>query len=137
METDESNVRGMTARELTDVLIRIGLLAALVVLCLRTFAPFVNLLMWALILAVTLYPVHLWLARRMGGKPGSAAIAVVLIGLLLIGAPTVMLGSSFASQVHESFSALQNGEIHVPTPNAAVAEWPVIGERLYLSLIHI
>jgi predicted PurR-regulated permease PerM len=41
---------------LLDVLIRFGLIVTLVVLCFKIFAPFVSLMVWALILAVALYP---------------------------------------------------------------------------------
>ena len=41
---------------LTDTLIRIGILIFLVYMCVQVFAPFAGLMMWALILAVALYP---------------------------------------------------------------------------------
>ena len=41
---------------LLDVLIRAGLIFALALLCYRIFAPFLVLMQWAVILAVTLYP---------------------------------------------------------------------------------
>ena len=56
---------------LLDVFIRAGLVFALAVLCYQIFSPFVSLMAWALILAVTLYPAHQKLARRMGGKTGA------------------------------------------------------------------
>ena len=37
-------------------------------LCYRVFSPFLVLMVWAVILAVTLYPLHQWLAARMGGR---------------------------------------------------------------------
>ena len=43
---------------LLDVLIRAGLILALVMLCYQVFAPFLTLMVWALILAVALYPMH-------------------------------------------------------------------------------
>lgn len=58
---------------LLDVLIRAGLILALVLLCYRVFAPFLVLVVWAVILAVALYPLHLALARAMGGRHGLAA----------------------------------------------------------------
>jgi len=54
------------SRKLLDVLIRAGMVFALVVLCYQVFAPFVSLMAWALILAVALHPLHQKLARRMG-----------------------------------------------------------------------
>ena len=58
------------ARLLLDVLIRAGLILALVMLCYRVFAPFLVLMVWALILAITLYPLHRALAARMRGRSG-------------------------------------------------------------------
>ena len=52
---------------LMDVFIRACLVLALAVLCLWIFAPFLTLMVWAVILAVTLYPLHQWIARKLGG----------------------------------------------------------------------
>ena len=76
---------------LLDVFIRAGLVFALAVLCYRIFSPFLSLMAWALILAVTLYPAHQKLARRMGGKQGLAATLLVLAGIVLIVVPTAVL----------------------------------------------
>ncbi len=43
---------------LLDVFIRAGLVFVMAVLCYQVFSPFVSLMAWALILAVTLYPAH-------------------------------------------------------------------------------
>jgi len=56
---------------LLDVVIRAGLIAVLAALCYVVFAPFLTLMVWALILAVTLYPLHRALARRMVESRGS------------------------------------------------------------------
>ena len=76
---------------LLDVFIRAGLVFAMAVLCYQIFSPFLALMAWALILAVTLYPAHQKLARRMGGKQGLAATLLVLGGIVLIGVPTAVL----------------------------------------------
>ena len=63
------------ASRLLDVLIRAGLILALVMLCFQVFSPFLNLMIWALILAVTLYPaapVAGRQARRPAGTCGDA-----------------------------------------------------------------
>ena len=67
-----------------DVLIRAGLILVLAMLCYQIFSPFVGLMAWALILAVTLYPAHQKLARRMGGKQGLAATVLVLGNAVLL-----------------------------------------------------
>ena len=69
------------ASPLLDVLIRAGLILALAMLCYRVFSPFLTLMIWALILAVTIYPLHQYLASKIGGKQGLAATLLVVVGI--------------------------------------------------------
>jgi predicted PurR-regulated permease PerM len=131
MPLDYATLRKLVSRDLTDSLIRVGLTAFLVVMCVRVLAPFVNLVIWALILAIALHPLHSRLARRFGGKQGLAATALALAGLLLLGVPTVMLGSSFASHLHDAYAAGKNQTLMIHPPDPGVAEWPIVGERLF------
>ncbi|NNJ94928.1 MAG: AI-2E family transporter, partial [Halobacteria archaeon] len=119
------------SRDLMDVMIRIGIIAIVVVMCARIIAPFAGLMLWAVILAVALYPLHRRFAKRLGGRQGYAAILLVIAGLLVIGLPTVMLGSSFAGYVHEAFTVFRDKPITIKQPDAAVADWPLIGETVY------
>jgi predicted PurR-regulated permease PerM len=41
-------------------------------LCYRVLAPFLSLAIWAVIFAVTLYPLHLRIAAHLGGRHGLA-----------------------------------------------------------------
>ena len=99
MSNDNSESRQLEQRDLIEVFIRVGLILAIVVLCARVFAPFFGLMLWALILAIALYPIHQKLAGKLGGRQGRASTTLVLAGLIFIGAPTVVLGSSFAAQI--------------------------------------
>jgi hypothetical protein len=67
-----------------DVLIRAGLILAMALLCYQALSPFLPLMVWALILAITLYPLHQALASKIGGKQGLAATLVVVVGIVLI-----------------------------------------------------
>src|SRR5262249_6629742 len=122
--------RRMAAR-LLDVLIRAGMIAVLAGLCYVVFAPFLTLMAWALILAVTLYPLHRALARRLGGKQGLAATSVVIAGCVLIIAPTALLMNSFGSSVQELIGAVQQNTPEIPAPRESVRGWPLVGKKLY------
>src|SRR5689334_7196643 len=76
---------------LLDVLVRAGLLAALVVLCYRVFSPFLTLMAWALILVVSMYPLQQRLARRLGGRQGLASALLVVVAIAVIVVPTALL----------------------------------------------
>ncbi|MET0732183.1 MAG: AI-2E family transporter [Casimicrobiaceae bacterium] len=116
---------------LLDVLIRAGLILALVAICYQVFAPFLTLMVWALILAVTLYPLHQYLAAKMGGKQGLAATILVLLGIAVIIVPTAVLMSSLGDSIHQLVNDVQNDELEIPAPRESVAAWPVVGEKLY------
>ncbi|HHJ14053.1 MAG TPA: AI-2E family transporter [Gammaproteobacteria bacterium] len=130
MQPDTEQIRQCLSRELMDVFIRVGLVALLVVVSASLFAPFAGILLWALILAVTLYPLHRRLAAWLGGRPGPAATVLVLAGLLVIGLPTLMLGASLASQAQDSLQTVRSGGFAVPPPDESVARIPLVGEKL-------
>src|SRR5436190_21424873 len=48
---------------LWDTLIRVALIGGLAWLCFQVFSPFLKLMVWSIILAITLYPLHQRLAR--------------------------------------------------------------------------
>src|SRR5262245_30905328 len=49
---------GLSQQRLLDVLIRAGMISVLAIFSYQVFHPFLNLMMWSLILAITLYPLH-------------------------------------------------------------------------------
>jgi len=119
------------SRRLLDVLIRYGLIFALAVLCYKIFAPFVGLMAWAVILAVTLFPLHQKLARKLGGRQGRAATLLVLLGIVLIGVPTTLLVGSLGDSVHHFVDSVRDNTLTIPAPSPKVAQLPVIGKKVY------
>jgi predicted PurR-regulated permease PerM len=117
---------------LLDVLIRAGLILAIVLLCYRIFSPFLTLMVWALILAVAIYPLHQSLARRMGGKQGLPATIISVIGAIVIVVPSALLLSSLADSVQSFIHSVQNNTLQIPPPRPGVAEWPLIGRQLHV-----
>ena len=118
---------------LLEVLIRAALILVLAALCYRVFAPFLVLMEWALILAVTLYPLHRALAARMGGRQGWAATLISLFGILLVVAPTAVLVNSMGDSVHRVIHEVQDNSLKIPPPNANVAGWPIVGPKLHAA----
>jgi predicted PurR-regulated permease PerM len=116
---------------LLETLIRAGLVLALAMLCFQVFSPFLSLMAWALILAVTLYPLQQSVAAKIGGRQGLAATLLVLLGIGVVIAPTAALMNSLADSVHRLINDLQNNTIRVPPPRKGIAEWPLVGEQLY------
>ncbi len=126
-----SEVERRPAASLWDTLIRVGLIGGLAVLCFQVFSPFLNLMVWSIILAVTLYPMHQWLARRIGGRQRLTSTILVLFGILLIVVPTWLLLNSFADSVHGFVAAVQQNSLQIPPAAESVKKWPIVGKKIF------
>jgi len=131
MNNTENELEQRIASRLMDVLIRGALIFLLAMLSYRIFAPFLSLMVWAVILAVTLYPMHQAMASRLGGKQGLAATMIVLLGLVLIVGPTAVLTGHLGDSVHELVTQVQDNTFEVPSPRESVAGWPLVGEKIH------
>lgn len=119
------------AEEMGQTLLRVGLVAFLAVECARIFAPFATLVLWASILAITLYPLHQMLARKLGGSQARAATVIGLVGVLALGVPMVLLGTSLAEHAQSILQGYRTGTVDIPPPKAKIAELPVIGATAF------
>jgi predicted PurR-regulated permease PerM len=127
----EFGTQAASSSGLLDVLIRASLIAALAVLCYQIFSPFLRLMVWSIILAVTLYPFHQWLARKTGGKQWLASTILVTFGFLLVITPTALLMSSFADSVRHFIGAVQTNSLEIPPPREGIENLPVVGRDIY------
>jgi predicted PurR-regulated permease PerM len=114
-----------------EVLIRAGLLVVLVILCYRIFAPFMQLMVWALILTVTCYPLHQILARMLGGRQGLASTLIVVLSAVVIITPTAVLMSSLGDSVQQFIRDVQSNSLDIPAPRPGVEKWPIVGEKIH------
>lgn len=113
-----------------DVVIRVVLIGFVAYFCYRALSPFLSLLAWSIILAVTLYPLHQMLTRKIGGRQWLASVILLVVGFLLIVVPTVLLMNSFADSVRGFVGSVQTHTLQVPPPPVGVADWPVIGKTV-------
>jgi len=120
-----------TSANLVDLLIRGTLIGGLAILCYQVFAPFLPLMAWSIILAVMLYPLHKRFAHIVRNKQWVASLIVLLIGFLIIIIPTALLMNSFADTVRGFISSVQNNTLDIPAPSEKVAQWPIVGKKVY------
>jgi len=119
------------SRDLLDLFIRAGLIAVLVAFSFQVFRPFLDLMLWALILAVTLYPLHCRLRQRLGGRDGRAATLIVVLALALLLVPVYLLLVSLGESLEQLLGVLRSGTWSLPAPPDSVAGWPLVGPRLH------
>lgn len=111
--------------------VQIAALMLLLVLCYRILSPFVNVVMWAMIIAVAIYPIHIVFTAKLGGREKTSAVGFVLIGLAVIIVPTYLTADSSISALSTMGTSLQEGTVKVSPPNDSVAEWPIIGKKVH------
>lgn len=102
------------SRGLLDVLIRAGLIAVLVVFCFQIFSPFLDLMLWSIILAITLYPSQVRFKGALGNKDGLSATLIVLIAICILMVPAYLLGTSIADSVERAISMVKSDSFHIP-----------------------
>jgi len=116
-----------------DTMIRMFILLLIVAWCLMIMLPFVSIVLWSLIFALALYPLHSALAKKMGGKPKLASFLIIFSFLIIVILPTSLLIGSLVDEVKEVKVAYDSGTLSIPAPTENVKEWPVIGEKLYTA----
>lgn len=126
----EKKLEDRLFNRLLDVYIRTGFIIAMVMLCYKVFSPFLSLMIWALVLAVTLYPLHQLIAAKLRGKDGLTAVIIVTFGILIIVAPTTMIGSSFGDSLYKIVADLKNNTLQMPEPSSKLTGLPLIGPQI-------
>jgi predicted PurR-regulated permease PerM len=128
-----SDLEKKFASQLTDVLIRTGVILVLAWLCYRVFSPFLTLTVWAVILAVTLYPFHRMIAGWLNGRQGIAATLIVLLGIAILVVPIAVLMSSLGDTARDFITRVQTNAVEIPPPPDRVATLPLIGAKLHAA----
>jgi len=110
--------------------VRLSLLAVLVFWCLRILGPFINPIVAGVVIAIAVQTPYAKLSRALGGRPKLAAVLLVAVALLVLVLPTIALGASLVETTTELSGDFIHDELKVPPPPEAVADWPLVGERL-------
>ena len=111
--------------------IQIGALLLLLILCYQIIAPFVHILIWAVVIAVGLYTTHTSLAAKLGGREKTSAMILVGIGLAIVIVPVWLTAESSIATLQQASANLDAGTVEIPPPNERVADWPLIGEKVF------
>ena len=67
-----------------DVALRLAVLGGFLLLVGILLRPFLGLMIWSAILTVALYPLHVWMTERLGGRAVLAAVLLTLLALVVV-----------------------------------------------------
>ncbi len=131
MEDQYELLKNRISHDFMQAMLRLVLAFGVFWICARIFSPFATIMLWALILAVTLYPLHLRIRTSLGWSNGLTGSLIACAGLLLLGVPIVLLTMSLIEHVSVLISEWQNGTLSITPPDESVKTWPIVGEPLY------
>ena len=97
-----------------DALIQFVLIILLAIWCFKIVQPFLIPVLWGLIIAVALSPVHAKLAAVLGGKNGLGAFLLAGLMVAALVVPSFMLGSSSIDRLHDPINDLRSGTYEMP-----------------------
>jgi len=114
-----------------DTTVRLLILLLIIVWCMFIMYPFLSIILWSLVLALAMLPLHRSFSEKLGGKPKSASFIIVFSILLIIILPSGVLIGKLFEEMKELKTSYTNGTLALPPPNQKVQEWPIVGDKLY------
>jgi len=108
--------------------IRVVLLGGWIAWCLQIVLPFLVPVLWGAIIATAIYPLTLRLSPR---RPRLGAMAFGGVALAVIVIPTYLFFDSIGGFVVRVGRQWAQGQLKLPPPRPDVANWPIVGERIY------
>jgi predicted PurR-regulated permease PerM len=113
--------------------VRLVVLGLVVYFCLQIARPFVGVVLWAVIVAVAVYPLYLKMLPVFGNRKGVAAAGLVILTLVILIVPVVNLTGAVIDSVQAVSVDIEAGTFEIPPPGEKVKEWPLIGEKLHAT----
>jgi predicted PurR-regulated permease PerM len=93
--------------------------------------PFLMLIIWAIILAVAIFPLMKKIEKRFHLKRSLIAVLIVLAAVIPLSVPAYMISKSAYSTGVNITEKIKNGDLYLPPPSEKVANWPLIGDKVY------
>lgn len=118
-------------KNVINLTVKLGILLLLFYWCFSILQPFIIPVVWAVVIAVSMYPLYLILLKKMNNRRGLSGTIFTLIVLALLLAPVFMFSGSMVDGIQNLSMSLDQGTLNVPEPTESVKQWPVVGEKIY------
>ena len=114
-----------------EAFIRIGVVGLLALWCFKIGRPFIQIILWGIIIAVALRPTHRKIEAILGSRSKLAAALITLIALVLVITVGVMLSGTLIDGTKELSFKIKEGTLAIPPAPQSVKAWPIIGKPLH------
>ncbi|WP_373479941.1 AI-2E family transporter [Geminocystis sp.] len=116
--------------KLINTIIRFFVIGFLLAWCFILIRPFIIIILWAVVLAIALFPVFEWLKNRLGGRRKLSAIILALVGIGIILGPVSIIATVLFHNAQTIVDGIEAGTLVIPPPSPEIADLPVIGKPL-------
>ena len=114
-----------------DTVIRFIILFLIIAWCLLIMFPFKHIIVWSIVLAIALFPLHNSLSKKMGGRKKLASAIIILFFLIIFIVPAALLTMGLVEEIKVLKASYANNTLTIPPPNENVKDWPVVGNKLF------
>lgn len=115
---------------ITQVL-RISILLLVLGWCFFIIKPFLVVVIWAIILAVALFPLYSKWVKKIGVTKKFATVLFTILVAILLLIPSYFILSSVFESTSLTVDQIQNNTLQIPLPDEKVKSWPLVGEKIY------
>lgn len=119
------------SKQLFEIILQLGLIFLILGFCVKLLLPFMMPILWAIILAIVLYPTFNFLQKKLKGRKSLASFIIIAALLALIILPTVFFVNKVTSSLVELKAGVEDGSLKVATPGQNIKDWPIIGDKAY------
>ena len=113
-----------------EATIRIGLLLIITVWCLKIVGPFIEPIIWGIIIAIAAHPLYSRLAKALGDRHKTAATLFTFAFLIIMMVPTVLLTDTLIDGIKMLVDKIKDGSLSIPPPPESLGNIMLIGEPL-------
>lgn len=117
-----------------EVALRVGFLGILIIWCFNILSPLMIVVLWGVIIAVGLHPIHLKLTILLKGREKLSAVGVSILGIIFLIMLTIFFFNVTVDNLQGIGNIIEKGEVDIPLPYERLVGIPVVGEELYEGL---
>ena len=111
--------------------LRISFIALLLYWSFAIIRPFILVVIWGIIIAVAIYPLHVKFTKMLGNRKKLSATIITLIALSILLIPSISFMGSAVDGIQEFSANMKAGTVEIPPPGDKVAKWPMIGKPVH------
>jgi len=130
MENNNSNLSKDNFEKIVDIVIRLGVLSLLLMWCYAILRPFILILIWSVVIAIAIYPIHKTFVTIFKGKKSIATVVLISILLSIVIIPSGLILYSLYEGLNYFQEIYAAGKPLIPAPGGSTANWPSIAKPI-------